>query len=218
MLARIDSALSARASQVVLALLRLALGFAFVPAGLKKVLGQPFTDADRHGVFHDFLHAFYDTGGFYRFVGAMQLLVAGLLMSQRHTALGVALGAPILTAILVFCWSTEVYPTAVVVSLMGLGLLALGLSERARFSALWASRPVAWPKPEALPIDLRLWRRCGASLAIAYLLVSLAHGGVYRPRGLDWRAPSFYVFPAMLAFLVLTFVVDQRRYRRRAAR
>lgn len=37
--------------------LRYLIGFAFVPAGLKKVLDQPFTDPANHGRFHDFLHA-----------------------------------------------------------------------------------------------------------------------------------------------------------------
>ena len=43
--------------------LRFLIGFAFVPAALKKVLGQPFTDPTNHGPFHDFLHGFYATGG-----------------------------------------------------------------------------------------------------------------------------------------------------------
>ena len=78
------------------------IGFAFIPAGLKKLLGQPFTDPTNTGVFHDFLHAFHSTGLFYQFVGALQLTAAVLLITQRHATLGAVLIAPILVAIFVF--------------------------------------------------------------------------------------------------------------------
>ena len=64
--------------------LRIVIGFAFLPAGLKKVLGEPFTDPTNTGPFHEFLHAFHGTGFFYSFVGAVQLLAAILMMTQRY--------------------------------------------------------------------------------------------------------------------------------------
>src|SRR5689334_12862731 len=53
--------------------LRILIGFAFLPAGLKKILGEPFTDPGNRGPFHEFLHAFHATGHFYTFVGVVQL-------------------------------------------------------------------------------------------------------------------------------------------------
>src|SRR5688500_3998399 len=105
---------AARWSNLAVVNLRFLIGFAFVPAGLKKVLGQPFTDPHNTGAFHDFLHAFHATGFFYRFVGALQLTVALLLFTQRFARWGAYLALPIITAIMVFCWSTRVYPTATV--------------------------------------------------------------------------------------------------------
>ena len=107
--------------------LRLAVGFAFVPAGLKKVLGEPFTDPHNVGIFHEFVHAFVATGPFYRFVGVMQLLGAVLLMTQRYATLGAAVLLPITTAITVLCWSTAGVPTIVTVTLMLIGLVGLML-------------------------------------------------------------------------------------------
>ena len=109
--------------------LRIVLGFAFLPAGLKKVLGQPFTDPDVVGVFHDYLRAFHATGGFYRFVGAVQIAVALLLMTQRFASLGALLALVVFTAIAALCWSTGAWFTAVMVTLMKAGagvLLAPG--------------------------------------------------------------------------------------------
>lgn len=92
--ALVDDARTRRWAHLVVVNLRLVLGFAFLPAGLKKVLGQPFTDADKQGAFHDFLRAFHDTGAFYRFVGVLQLVTAALLLTQRWATLGAFLRSP----------------------------------------------------------------------------------------------------------------------------
>ena len=60
------------------------------------------------GAFHEFLHAFYATGTFYQFVGTLQLVAAFLLLSQRFATAGAILLTPIVTAVLVLCWSTKV--------------------------------------------------------------------------------------------------------------
>src|SRR3954452_15236135 len=141
-LARYMEALRARAgAQRLLALLRIALGFALLPAGLKKVLGAPFTEPANHGPFHDFLHAFYATGFFYTFVGLSQLTTAFMLMTQRWASLGALLMAPIVTVILVFCWSTGVIPTASVVTLMFLGTLLLLTWDQAKWRPLLSADP-----------------------------------------------------------------------------
>ncbi len=211
-----DLVLSARRKTwvaVVVANLRIFLGFAFVPAGLKKVLGQPFTDPDLHGPFHDFLHAFHATGWFYRFVGAVQLVAALLLMTGRFATFGALLAAPILTTILALCWSTKVYPTASVVTLMWLGTLALLLWDWPRWRGLFG-RAAPLSGFEEARIDRRLWEASGAVVLCLYLAVCAVTGQVYRPRGAAWDSPAFYVFPAMLLIVVLTAVVDRARARK----
>jgi len=197
-----------RWAAVIIANLRIFVGFAFVPAGLKKVLGQPFTDPDLHGPFHDFLHAFHATGWFYRFVGAVQLLAAVLLMTGRFATFGALLATPILTTILALCWSTKVYPTASVVSLMWLAVLALLLWDWFRWRGIFGRTTslVAIPEPR---VHGRLWEACGAAVLCLYLAVCAATGGVYRPRGAAWSSPAFYVFPAMLLIVVATGLVDR---------
>lgn len=197
---------------VAIANLRIFVGFAFVPAGLKKVLGQPFTDPDLHGPFHDFLHAFYATGWFYRFVGSVQLVAALLLMTGRFATLGSLLATPVLTTILAFCWSTKVYPTASVVSLMWLGNLALLLWDWPRLCGIFGRAAPALV--EEARIDRRLWEACGTAVLFLYLAVCAATGGVYRPRGAAWSSPAFYVFPAMLLIVIVTALFDRARTRR----
>ena len=197
--------------------LRFLIGFAFVPAALKKVLDQPFTAPTNHGPFHDFLHGFHATGWFYSFVGVMQLVAATLLCTQRFATLGALIALPILTAITAFCWSTYVPITATVATLMWLGTIVLLVWDHARWRGLFVRDDrvaTVTIDPITAPIDLRLWSWCGAAIIALYLGTALVRGGVYRPRGIELSEPAFYVLPAVLLLPIITFVIDQRRARR----
>jgi len=137
-IALVHSARRKRWINVFIVNLRILIGFAFVPAGLKKVLAQPFTDPDNTGVFHEFLHAFYATGFFYQFVGVVQLTIAVLLMTQTFATLGALMAFPVIATITVFCWSTWVTPTATVATLMLLGTATLVLWDIDRWRGIVA--------------------------------------------------------------------------------
>ena len=197
--------------------LRFLIGFAFVPSGLKKVLDQPFTDPQNTGRFHDFLDAFLATGWFYQFVGAMQLTAAVLLFTQRFATVGAMLALPILSAILAFCWSTQVYPTATVVTLMFLASLALVLWDYPKWKGVFGADDrdhLHRVTRIAAPIDMQLWRRCGIAILGVYLGACLALGEVYRPKGVRPDEPAFYVFPAIVLLVIITFAIDQARTRK----
>lgn len=197
--------------------LRFLIAFAFLPAALKKLLDQPFTDPANHGRFHDFLHAFHATGWFYSFVGVLQLTAAALLFTQRFATLGALLALPILTVITAFCWSTHVYPTAAIVTLMWLGTLGLVLWDFDKWRGIFVRDDRSHEGPIAAisaRIDLALWARCGLAILVVYLGSALLHGGVYRPRGIELGNPAFYVMPVVLLLPIVTFVIDQRRARR----
>lgn len=193
----------ARGLNLAVVNLRLLVGFAFVPAGLKKVLGQPFTDPGRTGTFHEFLHAFHATGGFYRFVGVLQLLAAVLLLTQRHARWGALLALPIITAIMVFCWSTHVVPTAIVATLIFLGVVAL---------AAWDVRP------GPTRVVLGVWEVCGVAILALYLAACALTGEVYRPRGAEWRSPAYYTLVVMPLLPLGAWWIERRRWRTRSLR
>ena len=224
----IDRLRNRRWAHLFVANLRILLGFAFLPAGLKKVLYQPFTDPQNSGAFHEFLHAFYATGTFYQFVGAVQLLLAVLLMTQTYALLGALMTLPVITTIVVFCWSTGVVPTATVVTLMLCGTLGLLLWDVERWLPVIDADSVPLPSVPAPSgrasadasgteplIDLTLWRLCGAGILVVYGLGCLLYGGVYRPKGLDLAEPAFYVLPLVALLPVVTWIVEQRRQLRR---
>ena len=191
---------NARWAHLAIVNLRILIGFAFVPAGLKKVLRQPFTDPDNHGPFHDFLHAFHATGFFYQFVGILQLTAALLLFSQRWARAGALLMLPVITAIVVLCWSTHVYPTATVATLIFLGVAAI---------AVWGNRPA--------PFELRPWQLCGLAVLALYAAACALTGEVYRPRPGGEKGVAFYLLSAMPLVPLATLAVTQLRRRRATA-
>lgn len=212
--ALIERLRAARWANLAVANLRILIGFAFVPAGLTKVLGQPFTDPGNRGGFHDFLHAFLATDGFYRWVGAMQLVAAVLLMTQRKATLGAAVALPIASAIMVFCWSTARAPTVIVTTLIVLGLAGLLLWELRAWRGVVTERP---PPPRTAgppPIDLVPWALCGLAVIAVYGALCLAVGDVYRPRRPTPDSPAYYVMPALALLPVITWLVERRRWRR----
>ena len=212
---------STRWVHVVVVNLRFLIAFAFVPAGLKKLLDQPFTDPSNHGPFHDFLHALHGTGWFYQVVGILQLVASALLFTQRFATIGALMALALLTAIVSFCWSTQVTVTAIVTTLMLLGTIGLVLWDFAKWRGLFASdrQHVAIAiEPPTAPIDLRLWSQCGIAIFVLYLGTALVRGGVYRPKTIDFSEPAFYVLPAVMLLPIVTFIIDQRRARKKRSR
>jgi uncharacterized membrane protein YphA (DoxX/SURF4 family) len=202
---------------LVVANLRIMIGFGFLPAGLKKVLGQPFTDPGNVGPFHDFLHAFLDTGPLYRFVGVLQITGALLLMTQRFAAVGAAILAPVLCVIAVFVWTTAGIPTRVTATLMLAGVVGLLLWDIHKWRGLLFSDRASGPlelAPAGEVIDDGLWWKAGLAVASVYFGSCLLYGGVYRPRGAEWNEPGFYVMPAIALIPLVTLLIDRMRYRR----
>jgi len=204
-----------RALQLAVIQLRFLLGFAFLPAGLKKLLDQPFTDPANHGRFHDFLHGFHATGGFYQSVGAVQLVAATLLLTQHRALLGALVALPVLTAIMALCWSTAVYPTATVATLMWLGTLGLVLWDVERWHGVLASDGAPTAVPVATPAPaLGRWPACGLAILIVYLTATVLNGGVYRPRGVELARPAFWLLIVVPMLPVVTGLLERRRRRR----
>jgi uncharacterized membrane protein YphA (DoxX/SURF4 family) len=210
-----------RWAHLFVANLRLLLGFAFLPAGIKKVLGQPFTDPDKVGAFHDFLHAFHATGSFYRFVGCLQLVAAALLLTQVRATLGALVALPIITAIVALCWSTGVVPTAIVATLMWLGTAALVVWDERAWRAIvgrGSASSEASSAPAGRPLlDARLWAKCGATILIVYVALTALAGEVYRPRKIELDRPSFYLLVALPLLPLATWLIERSRRRTTSA-
>lgn len=97
---------------------RILLSFAFVPSGLKKLLGERFTILGVDNPVGFFFEALYQTGWYWNFLGFMQLLVAILLLIPKTTFLAALMYLPIIINILVIVIAMHFRGTPIIASLM----------------------------------------------------------------------------------------------------
>ena len=69
-------------------LTRYLLAFAFIPSGMKKILGQRFTSISTDNPIGYFFEALFRTGMYWNFLGWGQLIAAVLMMTQVFATLG----------------------------------------------------------------------------------------------------------------------------------
>jgi uncharacterized membrane protein YphA (DoxX/SURF4 family) len=103
------------------------LALAFLPSGLTKVLGLPFTrlDPQTDEVARLFFELQHDFGGLYPFIGACQLAAAVLLLVPRTTLVGALVHLPITAGIVVITTTVGFTGTWLIACLMLLGVVYL---------------------------------------------------------------------------------------------
>ncbi len=97
---------------------RILLALAFIPSGLKKVLGLRFTTLETDNPVGFFFEALYQTGFYWNFLGFMQLLVALLIVIPRTAFLGAIIYLPIVINIFIIVTSVGFKGTPYIVGLM----------------------------------------------------------------------------------------------------
>ena len=129
---------------------RVLLAVAFLPSGLTKVLGMPFTrlDPQTSDVGRLFVALQHDFGGLYPFIGACQLAAAVLLLIPRTTLVGALVHLPITVGIVVITTTVGFRGTWLIAWLMLLGVAYLICWDWQRVKALWGS--------ELLPAEVRV--------------------------------------------------------------
>ena len=98
--------------------IRFLVGFAFIPSGLKKFLGERFTIIGTEDPIGYFFEAMYRTGDYWIFLGFCQLLTAFLLFTQRFATLGAILFFGITLNICIITISMHFTGTWIITSLM----------------------------------------------------------------------------------------------------
>ncbi len=97
---------------------RILLAMGFIPTGMVKVLGQRFTQMGIDTDIGFFFEALYRTGGWWRFLGLVQVIACVLLLIPRTTTLGALLFFPTILNIVIITLSLDFNGTPVVTSLM----------------------------------------------------------------------------------------------------
>jgi uncharacterized membrane protein YphA (DoxX/SURF4 family) len=104
---------------------RVMIAVGFIPSGMKKVLGLPFTQLGVETPVGYFFDALYKTGGWYEFIGWAQVLAAILLLIPRTATLGALIFFPIIINIAVLTNSMDFAGTRVITIFMALAVTYL---------------------------------------------------------------------------------------------
>jgi uncharacterized membrane protein YphA (DoxX/SURF4 family) len=142
---------------------RVLLAAAFLPSGLVKVLGLPFTRLDPRTseVGRLFAALEHDFGALYPFIGACQLAAAVLLLVPRTALVGALVHLPITAGIVVITTTVGFRGTWLIAWLMLLGVVFLVCWDWHRVKALCGPELPADPsaaRPAAAPARRQLAR------------------------------------------------------------
>lgn len=106
-------------------LTRYLVGFAFIPSGLKKIMGQRFTQISIDNPVGFFFEAMFRSGYYWNFIGWAQFIAAFLLMTQRFSTIGAVVFFFIVSNIFVITISLSFSGTWIITLLMLLAVTGL---------------------------------------------------------------------------------------------
>ena len=97
---------------------RILLSIAFIPSGLKKLLGERFTNISVDNPVGFFFEGLYQSGFYWNYLGFMQVLCSILIIIPRTTYLAAVLYLPIIININIIVISMDFRGTPIITGLM----------------------------------------------------------------------------------------------------
>lgn len=190
-------------------LTRLLIGFAFIPSGLKKVLGERFTNLGAETQIGFFFEGLYQSGIYWNFLGLGQMVAAFLLMTQRLATLGAVMFFFIISNIWMITVSMKFTGTWIITSLMLLATIMLLIWDSHKLKYLFlADNFNTEPAKTSLPTYNNLWMIAGLFVFIIGVAGSTVLMNLSNP------VPGI-VLILSLPFIVLgVLIVDEINFRK----
>jgi hypothetical protein len=155
-------------------LTRYLLGFAFIPSGMKKVLGQRFTSIGTDNPIGYFFEALFRTGMYWNFLGWGQLIAAILMMTQLFSTLGNLIFFFIVSNIFIITVSMHFTGTWLIALLMLFASTCLILWDANRLQYIIVRKGFLEIRQDVkLPEASMLWQISGILLFIASVSYTL---------------------------------------------
>ncbi len=152
-------------------LTRILLAAGFIPTGLVKLLGQRFTRLPDSTPIGAFFEAMYQTGVFWNFIGAAQVVAGVLLLVPKLAHLGALLFLPVIAGILAVVVGVGFGTGTTLVTLLMLSaVLYLLLWDYDRIRGILTTRPFPESHGIAAP-TLDRWERAGFVVFAGALLL-----------------------------------------------
>lgn len=159
-------------------LTRYLLAFAFIPSGMKKVLGQRFTSIGTDNPIGYFFEALFRTGMYWNFLGWGQLIAAILMMSQLFATLGNLIFFFIITNIFFITVSMHFTGTWLIALLMLFASTCLLLWDTNRLQYIISKKGFLEISHDVtLPEASKIWQISGILLfveSVSYTLIDNA--------------------------------------------
>ena len=156
-------------------LIRYLLAFAFIPSGMKKVLGQRFTSIGTDNPIGYFFEALFRTGMYWNFLGWGQLIAAVLMMTQLFSTLGNLIFFFIITNIFFITVSMHFTGTWLIALLMLLASICLLLWDTNKLQYMISKKGFLEISNDVqLPDASKIWQISGIVLfveSISYTLI-----------------------------------------------
>ena len=170
---------------------RILLAAGFLPTGMVKLQGKRFTTMSVETPVGAFFEAMYQTGLYWQFLGAGQMLAAVLLLIPRTAHLGALLFLPIMTNIFVVTVSMAFRGTPLITAMMLLAVIYLCAWDYHRIRPLLTEQP--WSEAPVPRLRLDWLERVGF---VAFATALLAFFGATR----DLVSPAWVIGCLVIGF------------------
>lgn len=183
-------------------LTRYLIAFAFIPSGLKKILGERFTQISTDNPIGFFFEGLYQTGMYWNFLGWAQVLSAFLLMTQRFATLGAVFFFFIISNIWVITISMNFSGTWIITSLILIAVIMLLLWDYQKLKYLFYADNFT-ATATATTIDYPTYNRIWIITGVILFVLSVAGSLLL----VNQQASSMMFSKIWLASILLTVVV-----------
>jgi uncharacterized membrane protein YphA (DoxX/SURF4 family) len=132
---------------------RLLLAVGFIPTGMVKLLGRPFTIMDPASPLGGFFHTLHQSGLWWQFLGLSQIVAGILILIPATATLGAVLFTPIIVNIFVITIAYDFNYTPVITAQMVLACGYLLLWDYDRLRGLFGVTPARLGAVAPFPVQ-----------------------------------------------------------------
>ena len=159
---------------ILVILSRYLIAFAFIPSGLKKIMGLRFTQIGTDNPIGFFFEGLFQSGFYWNFIGWAQVVAAFLLMTQRFATLGTLFFFFIISNIWVITISLHFTGTWIITSLLLFAIIMMLLWDFNKFKFIfYPDNYAAVEKDLKYPTYNRIWIIAGFVLFLVSVIGSL---------------------------------------------